>query len=314
MRYFVIGSGSIGRRHADNLARLGANVVLCPWRGIDLEDVLSEIASCNGRSGVIIATATKTRLPLILQCAAAGAALYIEKPIAFRASDLREIFTLPESVLCRSVAGFMMRYHPIVDQLTRSVPAHFYGAAFHVGHDIKQWRANWSFSDSYASDPDGGGVLLDLCHEIDLADLLCGPTELQSVNSIEHSNFAGIDLVSTINLLGPKGQSILVAMDYLAPSLIRRGHIRGLNDEINFDLAKSSFSHLTKSGCITKHVEETRNKMFLNLMLDFMALAEGRKTTNPNIPRLDRVKHTCELIGKAWEMRSFTGQIKANLK
>ena len=70
-RYFVIGSGSIGRRHAENLTTLGAEITHYGWRGIDLDAALSEIAACNGQAGVVIATATKVRLPLITECAKA---------------------------------------------------------------------------------------------------------------------------------------------------------------------------------------------------------------------------------------------------
>ena len=66
-RYFVIGSGSIGRRHAENLTTLGAEITHYGWRGIDLDAALSEIAACNGQAGVVIATATKVRLPLIME-------------------------------------------------------------------------------------------------------------------------------------------------------------------------------------------------------------------------------------------------------
>ena len=87
---------------------------------------LSEIAACNGRAGVVIATATKVRLPLITECAKAGAALYIEKPVAYRSDDIQKIFDLPPATLERSVAGFMMRYHPMVQKLTDTpVKKHF---------------------------------------------------------------------------------------------------------------------------------------------------------------------------------------------
>ena len=90
-RYFVIGSGSIGRRHAENLTTLGAEITHYGWRGIDLDAALSEIAACNGQAGVVIATATKVRLPLITECAKTGAALYIEKPVAYRTDDVQQI-------------------------------------------------------------------------------------------------------------------------------------------------------------------------------------------------------------------------------
>jgi predicted dehydrogenase len=312
-RYFVIGSGSIGRRHADNLNALGANVTHYGWRGIDLETVISEIAACHGQAGVVIATATKIRLPLITECAKAGAALYIEKPVAYRTKDVEHIFDLPKATLERSVAGFMMRYHPMVRRLLHSPVRDIFRASFEIGHDVTQWRQNWSFADSYAADPDGGGVLLDLCHEIDLAYLLCGAAPLSTVTSLEHPDFVGVDIASTLDFTSPDGRNIRVAMDYLAPSLIRRGHIVGLDQEIEYDIANANLTQVTKDARVAHNLDQERNAMFLDFMSDFMALTQGKEPENPHIPRLDRVKDVCHVIAQAWEMREFTGQLKANL-
>ncbi|NCX92765.1 MAG: hypothetical protein EBX03_14490, partial [Rhodobacteraceae bacterium] len=73
--------------------------------------------ACQGEAGVIIATSTNVRRQLITKCSEVGAALYIEKPIAHRTSDVQQIFDLPKTTLERSVAGFMMRYHPMVRKL-----------------------------------------------------------------------------------------------------------------------------------------------------------------------------------------------------
>jgi len=312
-RYFVIGSGSIGRRHADNLTSLGAEVTHYGWRGIDLDATLSEIAACNGQAGVVIATATKVRLPLITECAKAGAALYVEKPVAYRTDDVQKIFALPPATLERSVAGFMMRYHPMVRKLMDTPVKNIFRASFEIGHDVTQWRQNWTFADSYAADPEGGGVLLDLCHEIDLAYLLCGHVPLSSVRSIEHPEFAGVDIATNLDFTASDGRDIRVSMDYLAPALIRRGHMIGLEQEIEYDIANVNVTHVTADERVTQNLGQERNAMFLDFMSDFMALVEGRETTNPHIPRLDRVKDVCHVIAKAWEMREFTGQLRANL-
>ena len=312
-RYFVIGSGSIGLRHAENLTTLGAEVTHYGWRGIDLDAALSEIAACNGQAGVVIATATKVRLPLITECAKAGAALYIEKPVAYRTDDIQKIFDLPPATLERSVAGFMMRYHPMVQKLMDTPVKNIFRASFEIGHDVTQWRQNWTFADSYAADPEGGGVLLDLCHEIDLAFLLCGHAPLSSVRSTEHPEFAGVDIATNLDFTAPDGRNIRVSMDYLAPALIRRGHIVGLKQEIEYDIANANVTHVTADERVSQNLGQERNAMFLDFMADFMALAEGRETTNPHIPRLDRVKDVCHVIARAWEMREFTGHLRAKL-
>ena len=134
-----------------------------------------------------------------------------------------------------------------------------------------------------------------------------GHAPLSSVRSIEHPDFAGVDIATTLDFATqPMGRNIRVAMDYLAPALIRRGHIIGLEQEIEYDVANASFTHITADERVTQNLGQERNTMFLDFMSDFMALAEGRKTTNPHIPRLDRVEDVCHVIAKAWEMREFT--------
>ena len=206
-----------------------------------------------------------------------------------------------------------MRYHPMVQRLLDTPVKNIFRASFEIWHDLSQWRQNWTFANSYAADPDGGGVLLDLCHEIDLAYLLCGDALLSSVRSIEHPDFAGVDIATTIDFAASDGRNIRVAMDYLAPALIRRGNIVGLDEEVEYDIAHANLTHVTVDERVTQHLEQERNAMFFDFMSDFMALAERRETTNPHIPRLDRVKDVCHVIAKAWEMREFTGQLKANL-
>ena len=168
-----------------------------------------------------------------MQCAKAGAALYIEKPVVI------EQMTLTKSLIFQKLhwndpSIFMMRYNPIVQRLLSTPISNIFRATFEIGHDIKQWRQNWTFPDSYAANPDGGGVLLDLCHEIDLAFAVWnGPFVLS--NPIEHPDFAG-GYCYDFDFTSPEGCNIRVAMDYLAPSLIRNGQIVGLGQEINYDM------------------------------------------------------------------------------
>ena len=111
MRVLVIGSGSIGRRHHDNLQTLGAASRLVSWREGGLGGAL---AAMQDAEAVVIATATDIRLPLIEAAAAQGLPMYIEKPLAFRPLDVEEIADLAAPVAERSMLGLMLRYHPAV--------------------------------------------------------------------------------------------------------------------------------------------------------------------------------------------------------
>ena len=103
-------------------------------------------------------------------------------------------------------------------------------------------------------------------------------------------DFAGVDIATNLDFTASDGRNISVAMDYLAPALIRRGHMIGLEQEIEYDIANANVTHVTADERVTQNLGQERNAMFLDFMADFMALAEGRETKNPHIPRLDRVE------------------------
>lgn len=313
MKYFVIGAGSIGQRHFSNLQQLGANAQLFSWRKMNTKSVLAKIYEAGTKAAVVIATSTDIRLPLILDCAKEGASLYIEKPIAFKHGDLKEIFALPGEVQSRSVAGFMMRYHPIVKTLLDFQNECFFRGNFEVGHDVRQWRQDWNFGASYASKSSGGGVLLDLCHEIDIAHLLLKEPRIESVKSMADKSFPSIDLATQVTLLEKSGGVFNVNLDYMASSLIRRGTLVGATTQVEYDIAKG-FLRITRNGSMKEmNFEFDRNQMFLNFMIDFMNLAEGEPTQNPYIPRLDNVEKICFEIAKAWERREFLGHLRSEL-
>ena len=304
--YIVLGSGSIGRRHHENLTHLGAKAVLMPWRGLDHAAFESALKDATG---LVIATATDIRLNPIRTAVAEGVALYIEKPLAYRTKDLDELTTVTAPVADRSVAGFMMRYHPAVRALIDD-PVEAYRFQFEIGHDVREWRQNWHFSDSYAARPEGGGVLLDLCHEIDLAACLFPDIGVAGVHSIGHVDFPGVDFSTQVTLTGGGVQGT-IQMDYLSRKFVRRAALRGRDAGLDLDLLNARQVRWRGEDEETRDWDFDRNEMFLGLTRDFMALAEGRTPSdNPLLPRLDKVAHSNRLIAEAWEARDFTGRIE----
>ena len=162
-RIAVVGAGSIGRRHAGNLDQLGAHVELVPWR----EFSSGTRQMPTDLDGLVIATATSIRRNLIELCVERNLPFYVEKPLGWSLAEVKALHDLAAPVAERSMVGFMMRYHPALRDIASNRPSSVYSFSMEIGHDVRQWRENWSFAGSYASKPEGGGVLLDLCHELD---------------------------------------------------------------------------------------------------------------------------------------------------
>lgn len=304
--FLVIGAGSIGKRHADNLRALGETVELIPYRDFDADAV----ARRDDVAGMVIATATPIRLDLIQLCAAKGWPFYAEKPLAWTQEQVAAIYDAAGPVADRSMVGFMMRYHPALRDLAQRDLSDIYGFTFEIGHDVRQWRANWSFADSYASDPAGGGVLLDLCHEIDIAHCLFPQATVTAVQCLDHPDFPRVDFATRISLSAPGGPTGTVAMDYLSPVSLRNGALRGTKTKIDLDLLGPTLRTHDGQTCDTQNFAFDRNDMFLQIMADFVALAKGdTPSDNPLMPRFDKVRASCDLIAGAWEARDFTGQV-----
>lgn len=306
MRVLVIGSGSIGRRHHGNLQALGASSRLVSWREAGLGGAL---AAMTDAEAVVVATATDIRLPVIEAAAARGLPVYVEKPLAFRPAEVEAIAEVAAPVAERSMLGYMLRYHPAVRALAAADLSDVFQFALNIGHDVTQWRQNWRFSESYAARGAGGGVLLDLCHELDLAACLFPGLEVTRVESLGHPAFPGVDFASRISLQR-QGVAGDVAMDYLTPLLHRRTTLRGTERMHDFDFAAQVYRVTDSAGPRLLDLPLERNAMFLDAMRDFLGLAFGGPLSgNPLMPRLDLALPSARAVARAWAQRTFIGEI-----
>ena len=258
---------------------------------------------------VVVATATDVRLSVIAAAADRGLPLYIEKPLAFAADEVATIFAASMPVAERSILGLMMRYHPGFRALAQADLSDVFQFALTIGHDVTQWRQNWRFSESYAARPAGGGVLLDLCHELDMAACLFPGLAIGAVESLGHPAFPGVDFASRISLVNA-GMVGDVSMDYLTPGLHRRAHLRGSERMYDFDFAAQSYRVIDGSGARVLDLPLERNAMFLDLMRDFLALVAGQAVSGvEHLPRLDLCLNSAQMVAEAWGKRAFVGQI-----
>ena len=309
LKLLVIGSGSIGRRHHQNLLTLGVNADLISYQANSAEQIESMLDD-KAVSGVVIATATHIRLKLILACAQRDLPVYIEKPLAFLRTDLDQIYRHTENIANRSVVGFMMRYHPLFCRVAEMDLSRVYRYTLTIGHDVTQWRQNWKFADSYAALPEGGGVLLDLCHELDMAACLFPQCRDLSVRSVGHHDYPGVDFSTEIMMTGDSVAVGRVSMDYLSPVSTRSSEFFSVDELLKIDFNTLQFSVDDGQSVNSDTLIFERNDMFLSAMADFLALIEGREvSTVKHMPRLDLVRENCELIADAWQHRIFTGKL-----
>ena len=311
MKVLVIGAGSAGKRHHENLAALGADSTLMPYSEFaDGGGGAPNETRVRGWDGAVIATSTHIRLEVVRPLAAAGVPLYIEKPLAVRAADVLEIVDAAKDIASRSMVGFMMRYHPAFRYLGDTDLTGIYRFSFEIGHDVRRWRPGRRFAGSYGARPDGGGVLLDLCHELDMASFLFPRANELSVRCLGHDDYPGVDFCTSVALSGPSAPLGNVFMDYLSPMYIRRVTLRGTDASFEFDLAADFYLRDAGNGPVNVPLRCERNELFLAAMRDFLNLIAGRPVNDLRyVPRLDLAADSCMLIARAWDAREFIGTI-----
>ncbi len=212
----VIGCGSIGMRHADILKRKGFDVA-CVSRRKDLdiprfENAVTALATFQP-AVIVIATRTMEHWSNCQVLAREGFSglVLIEKPLCD---------TLPKTVPLLPYNVFVaynLRFHPVVQRIrTLLRDRQIFSAQFSVGQYLPTWRPAQDYRSCYSAHAEeGGGVLRDLSHELDLALWLFGPW--RSVTSrIGIWGKLEITAEDTVDILGDftRCPSVMLHLDY----------------------------------------------------------------------------------------------------
>jgi hypothetical protein len=178
MKLLIIGFGSIGARHARLAQELGHEIACvtanqdCPYPKF----ASIESACANWQpERVLIANVTDKHLDSLIQLDQAGykGFILIEKPLFDQMSNYQP--NHPEQIF----VAYNLRFHPLLKLLKEHLADRtIYSAEFHVGQYLPDWRPGTDYRLSYSAQAkQGGGVLRDLSHEIDLAFWICGEPE-----------------------------------------------------------------------------------------------------------------------------------------
>ncbi len=190
MRYLVVGCGSIGKRHIDNLLRLETGEVLAtdisPGRrrevesrfGIEAFDDL-DLALARQPDAAVIATPPHSHVELALRAAQQGCHLFIEKPLADRMGGVEELERIVGVGGLVTLVGCNLRFHPGLMEVKRLLDEGAIGrtlsASAHFGQYLPTWHPSEDYRGTYSAHrEEGGGIILDAVHEIDYLRWLIG--------------------------------------------------------------------------------------------------------------------------------------------
>ena len=186
-KFLVCGSGSIGIRHIENLLLLKQDVYVWQERKNHskkfkikfpkIKIIKSLDKAINSSDAVIIANSTHKHVKVLKKTLKHDKNIYIEKPISNNMKYIKKLLPLTKNKIIE--VGYQLRNHPnliFLKKILTNKKLKVYSYRFVMGHDLRLWRKNHDYKNSYTSDlKKGGGALLELIHQIDLALWFFGP-------------------------------------------------------------------------------------------------------------------------------------------
>jgi len=192
--------------------------------------------------------------------------IFCEKPI-FQSKQKLEIKNN------KVLVGYVLRFHPLLEKLNEFIKNEkIILVNAKCGQYLPSWRPNMDYKNCYSAKKDeGGGVLLDLSHEIDYVQWLCGQiNEIKSYQvKISDLEINSDDLTM---LIGKTYKDILVniSIDYISKNTHRRLFVETFEHTYELDFISNKLIKKNKTGLeeIYSFSNLERNYMFEKMHLD----------------------------------------------
>lgn len=305
MNVLVIGYGSIGRRHVDNLSRCDAVEHIIVFTKIRPETAYHhkngkiEFVDSLGQGFIdsakkefksidfaVIANETFKHMDTAIFLARQGINLFIEKPLSHSLEKVETLKEIAERKKVKVFVAYNLRFLGamcfIKKQITEKTIGDLYFSKIEVGQHLPTWRPARDYRDSYSARRDqGGGVALDLSHEIDYMRYLfgdpcrwtCAKSKVSKLDIDSEDLFEGIYEYDN-------GFICNTHMDYLQIDKKRNIRIIGSNGAIECDFIKKYIKIFTYGNDEMVIEDQTLfdvNKTYVDELTSYIESLEGNK-------------------------------------
>lgn len=248
----IVGLGSVGRRHAENLFALGVtDVVACRIRGEPVGGIAATVRTHSDLEtaltlerpdAVLVTNPTALHLPVALAAARRGCHLYIEKPLADTLAHVDDLEALVAEHALVAMVGCNLRFHPAYRRLKALIADGAIGrplaARFEVGHYLPEWHPWEDYRQGYSARARlGGGVVLTLIHELDFAYDLFGDVSRVAALTAKASHLdTDVEDLAEILLEFRSGMLASVHMNHVQRPAARRCRLIGESGTADWDV------------------------------------------------------------------------------
>lgn len=231
-RVLIIGHGSIGKRHLRLVRRLLPNAEIWVLRHKISIDIPEYSDGCFFNIDEAITFAPQIAIitnPATYHCevakilASKGVHLLVEKPLAASLDGISELLSICRQNNTALVTGYNLRFKSSLQRYRDFIRDNIIGNVLSFrcesGQNLKSWRPGSDYRTSVSANHElGGGVLLELSHEIDYLRWIFGEVSEVKATLSRQSNldinvedtahltitferaYSGIQLIGTVNL------------------------------------------------------------------------------------------------------------------
>ncbi len=294
MKFIVVGLGSIGKRHKNNLLFFNHQVVNC-HRNDDLKRLLEK----ENPDGVFICNPTSLHLATAMSAAEAGVNIFLEKPISHNLKDVDKLLKLVKKKKLVLMIGYNLRWqsglNKIKQQLNKQSIGKVKSAKIEAGSYLPDWHPDEDHRKSYSAKKDlGGGVLLDLSHEIDYAIWFFGKAKtVKAKIKIAPELEIETEALAELEVEFKSGVKVEIHLNYLQKKYKRNCKIVGEKGELNWD-----YQAYQKEGLDNTYVAEVKN---------FIQSIAGKE--KPLVTG-EEAKHVLEIVEAAKKSSKTGGAVK----
>jgi len=252
MNILIIGLGSIAKKHIVALRSLNMDVEIYALRsGIAQEDIegVTNIYNLNDLIAsidfAIISNPTNLHAQYIRDLSERGIPLFIEKPPLANLREGEELNKKIEGSDGMTYVACNLRFHPCIEFLNRFVlenpDRRINEVNVYCGSYLPDWRPGQDYKRIYSANPEmGGGVHLDLFHELDYIHWIFGkPCSVCCIKTSKSSlNIKSFDYANYV--LDYNQFTISVILNYFRRDSKRSIEILFQDETWSIDLLKNS--------------------------------------------------------------------------
>ena len=178
MKVLIIGLGSIAQKHIDAINKIDQSASIYALRSntnsksfINIIDLYNLTDVPNDIDFILISNPTSLHSKTILKVIDFNKPLFIEKPIFDSIINNEEIVRLIEKKNIKTYVGCNLRFHSALNFIKtylNSGNSKINEVNVYCGSYLPDWRPQQDYTKSYSANQKlGGGVHLDLIHELD---------------------------------------------------------------------------------------------------------------------------------------------------